>query len=98
MMRAKSLIFLINDDTSVRKGVSRAITLGQLKERSTAEKTIKVHPGRVMKKARHRVGAFPSRRETKVSYGCLERERSIHLFCTLHAQIGSAFSTTTLPY
>jgi hypothetical protein len=30
MMRAKGLIFLINDDTSVRKGVFRAIALGQL--------------------------------------------------------------------
>jgi len=30
MMRAKSLIFLINDDTSVRKAVSKAIALGQL--------------------------------------------------------------------
>jgi hypothetical protein len=30
MMRAKSLIFLINDDTSVGKGVFTAIALGQL--------------------------------------------------------------------
>jgi hypothetical protein len=30
MMRAKSLIFLINDDTPVRKGVLRAIALGRL--------------------------------------------------------------------
>ncbi len=31
--------------------------------------------------------AFPRWRETKVSYGCVERYRSIHLFCLLHAQI-----------
>jgi len=30
MMRAKNLIFLINDDTSVRKGVFGAIALGRL--------------------------------------------------------------------
>jgi hypothetical protein len=38
-------------------------------------------------KAGHRVRAFPSWRETKVSYGFVERERSIRLFCMLYAQI-----------
>lgn len=47
-------------------------------------------------KAGRRVGAFPGRRETKVPYCCVERERSIHLFCMLHAQIGSVFLTMIL--
>ena len=47
-------------------------------------------------KAGHRVRAFPSWRETKVSYGYVERGRSIHLFCLRHAQIGSVFSTMIL--
>jgi hypothetical protein len=47
-------------------------------------------------KTRNRVGAFPGWRETKVSYGCVEGGRSIHLFCLLHAQIGSVFSTMIL--
>jgi len=57
---------------------------------------LKRDPARVMKMPRHRISAFPSWRETKVSYRCVERGRSIHLFCLLHAQIGSVFSTMIL--
>jgi hypothetical protein len=92
----KRLTFLINDDTFVQKGSVLELLHPRALQERTEETATQARRGCVMKKPGIVFSAFSSWRETKVSYRYVERGRSLHLFCLLHAQIGSVFSTMIL--